>query len=91
MLQHWWARSNQRATVWDKSEWATVFKKPDGSYSFPAIADKPTPPDCERITIKSDAEMARVEKAANVRSERRWFDKGSGNGHDDKLAPVVRR
>jgi hypothetical protein len=83
MEQQWWARRRQQATVWDPSEWATVFKRTDGTYSFPMKADKPTPPGCERITIKSDAEMAWVEREAGVRSERRWYDKGSAAGFDD--------
>lgn len=82
MEQHWWKRRAQIATVWDQREWATVFKKPDGSYSFPMKSDKPTPEGCERITVRSDAEMARVEREAGVLSERRWFNSGSGDGHD---------
>lgn len=87
MEQQWWARRSRNATVWHQSEWATVFRKPDGSYSFPARADKATPQGCERITIRSDAEMAQVERAAGVRSERRWYDRGSGSGFDDQHTP----
>lgn len=89
MEQHWWKRRTQAATVWHPQEWATVFKKQDGTYSFPMKADKPTPVGCERITIKSDAEMARVERSAGVRSERRWFDTGSANGHDTNDLPPL--
>lgn len=83
MEQQWWSRRRQQSTVWDQSEWATVFKRDDGTYRFPMRSDAPTPPGCERITIKSDADMARIERAANVRSERRWYDRGSGRGEDD--------
>jgi hypothetical protein len=89
MEQHWWKRRTQQATVWDKSEWATVFKKPDGSFSFPARADKPTPEGCERITIRSDAEMARVERESGTRNERRWFDRGSAGGFDTQDLPAL--
>jgi hypothetical protein len=89
MEQHWWERQPRQATVWNPNEWATVFKKPDGTFSFPMKADKPTPPGCERITIRSDAEMARIERAARVRSERRWFDSGSGGGHDTEDLPPL--
>lgn len=83
--QLWWQPSRRRAaTVWDKSEWAYVDRKADGSYSFPMRPDlKPPPEGYERITVKSDQEMARVEREAKVRSERRWYDKGSGQGFDD--------
>lgn len=89
MEQRWWERGRQRETVWAKAEWATVFRKPDGSYKFPGRADVPTPEGCERITIKSDREMAQVEQAAGVRSERRWFDRGSGSGFDTRDLPPV--
>ena len=87
--QQWWRRSSQRETVWDRSEWATVFKASDGKYRFPGRADAPTPAGYARITIKSDADMARVEHEAGVRSERRWFDRGSGNGHDTRDLPPL--
>lgn len=89
MEQRWWLRVSQKATVWDQHEWATVFKDRDGKFSFPARADKPTPEGYERITIKSDVEMARVEREANVRSERRWFNSGSGSGHDTQELPEL--
>lgn len=77
--------------VWDVSESAVVFKKPDGTYSFPTRNDKPTPPGYERVEIRSDADMARIERDAGVQSERRWFDPGSGREHEKELAPVPRR
>ncbi len=89
MEQQWWKRKAQIATVWHSSEWATVFKKPDGSYSFPARADKATPEGCERITIRSDTEMAKVERDAGVRNERRWYDRGSASGFDTKDLPAL--
>jgi hypothetical protein len=90
--QQWWRRSIQRETVWHKDEMAVVFKKPDGTFSFPAVNTKPTPEGCERIEIRSDAQMAKIEREAGVRSERRWFDRGSGNGHDgdETMRPAPR-
>lgn len=71
------------STEWHPSESITVFRKPDGTYSYPMRSDKPTPPGCERVVIRSDRELAKHEQQANVLSERRWFDKGSGKGFDD--------
>jgi hypothetical protein len=90
--QQWWKRRSQTATVWHPDETAVVFKKPDGTYSFPGRNDKPTPPGCERIEIRSDRDMARLEAAAGVRSEARWFDRGSGRGHDgdETMRPAPR-
>lgn len=88
--QRWWERSSNRGGEWHPSETAVVFKKADGTYSFPARADKPTPAGCERIEIRSDRQMAAIEKAANVRSERRWYDSGSGRGFDDHLPKAGR-
>lgn len=90
--QHWWKRGAQRATVWHPEETAVVFRKPDGTYSFPGRNDKPTPAGYERIEIRSDRDMARIEAAAGVRSEARWFDRGSGRGHDgdETMRPAPR-
>jgi hypothetical protein len=82
--QLWWQKSRSQQSEWHPSEWATVFKKPDGTFSFPARADKATPPGCERIVLKSDRDFARVEQAAGVRSERRWHDSGSGRAFDSE-------
>lgn len=88
--QQWWVRRSQLETVWGKDEMAVVFRKPDGTYSFPARNDKPTPEGYERVEIRSDREMARVEREAGVQSERRWYDQGSGGSHERPLAPVPR-
>lgn len=90
--QHWWKRSVKRDTVWHKDEWAVVFRKADGTFRYPGRNDLPTPEGCERVTIRTDAEMAKHEQEAGVRSERRWFDRGSGNGHDgdETMAPLPR-
>lgn len=89
MEQHWWKRTTRDATVWHPSEWATVFRKPDGTFSYPMKAEKPTPAGCERIIIRSDADAARHESESGTRMERRWFDYGSGNGFDTRPLPEL--
>jgi hypothetical protein len=73
--------------AWDKSETAVVHRKPDGSYRFPMRNDAPVPPGCERVEIRSDRDMARVEREAGVLSERRHFDR-NGRGHEKPLPPI---
>lgn len=69
---------------WSDKDAVLIFKKPDGSYSYPGRNDKATPTGYERIYLRSLREVEAHEKKANVRSEVAWFDKGTGRGHDDK-------
>ena len=80
-----WYLVRRERTQWHESEEVVVFRKPDGSFSFPARNDKPCPQGWERISARSDRELARIEKMTHSSSERRWFDKGSGRGFDDKF------
>ena len=89
MEQHWWKRQARQTTQWDEADAVVVFKKPDGTFSYPAINTKPTPEGCERIVMRSLREVERHEKEAGVRSEIAWFDRGSGNGHDTKDLPPL--
>lgn len=70
---------------WRPSEEVVVFRKPNGEFSFPTRNDKPTPPGCERLTARSDRELAAIEHLTSTRSEVRWFDRGSGRGFDDSF------
>lgn len=74
----------RRSTVWDKSEEIVIFRKPDGTFSFPARNDHATPPGCERIIARCDADVAKIEAMTGTRSERRWFDRGSGRDFSDE-------
>src|SRR5262249_33935383 len=85
----WGLNRRSQNTVWSRAEWATVFRSPDGKYRFPGRADAPTPAGHERVVIKSDADMARVEREAGVRSERRWYDRGSGSSFDSRELPPL--
>lgn len=89
MEQHWWKRATRDNTQWDEKDAVVVFKKPDGTYSYPAVNTKPTPPGCERITMRSLREVERHEREAGVLSEIAHFDRGSGNGHDTRPLPEL--
>lgn len=89
MEQHWWKRTTRDNTQWDEKDAVVVFKKLDGSYSYPAINTKPTPPGCERIVMRSLREVEAHERRANVRSEIAWFDRGTANGHDTQSLPEL--
>jgi hypothetical protein len=80
--QLWWERNNQRNAEWSKDEQVVVFRKPDGTYSYPMTNTKPTPAGFERIVLKSDRELAAHERQANVVHERRHFD-SNGRGIDN--------
>lgn len=71
-----------RDAQWSDRDAVVVFRKPDGTFSFPARNDIPTPPNCERVEMRSLREVERFEHQAGVRSEIAWFDKGSGRGFD---------
>ena len=89
--QLWWERPTRQSAEWAANEQVLVFRKPDGTYSYPGRSDKPTPPGFERILIKSDREMAKHEREANVVHERRHYD-SNGRGMDDDrtLAPMFK-
>jgi hypothetical protein len=89
MDQHWWKRTTRNRTEWDEKDAVVVFKKPDGTFSYPAINSKPTPEGCERIVMRSLREVEAHERIANVRSEIAWFDRGTANGFDTQSLPEL--
>jgi hypothetical protein len=89
MEQHWWKRQARTAAQWSDADAVVVFRKPDGSFSYPAVNSKPTPEGCERIVMRSLREVEAHEKQAGVRSEIAWFDRGSGNGNDTQDLPSL--
>lgn len=68
---------------WSDKDAVVVYRKPDGSFSYPGRNDRPTPSGCERIVMRSLREVEAFEKRANVRSEMAWYDPGTARGHDD--------
>lgn len=87
--QHWWKRKARASTQWAEKDSVVVFRKRDGSYSYPAVNTKHTPDGCERIVMRSLREVERHEREAGVRSEIAHFDVGSGNGHDTRELPPL--
>ena len=86
MEQIWW-RMRRKPAQW--AEAAVVFVNPTASdpalrTRYPGRNDLPTPKGYERVEIRSDAEMGRFERQYQVLNESRWFDRGSGRGHDDE-------
>lgn len=87
MEQIWW-RMRKRPAQW--ADPAVVFVNPSATdpalrTRYPGRNDLPTPKGYERVEIRSDAEMGRFEREHQVLSEARWFDSGSGRGHDDYI------
>jgi len=89
MEQHWWKRQAKSLTQWAERDSVLIFRKPDGTYSYPAVNTKPTPEGHERILLRSLREVERHEREAGVRSEIAYFDRGSGNGHDTNDLPPL--
>lgn len=49
-----------------------VFRKPDGSFSFPGRADAPVPHGCERIELKTTREVRGFERSQAGRDYAAW-------------------
>lgn len=89
--QQWWARSPRDRTQADEKDSVVVFRKPDGTYAYPAVNTKPTPEGCERIVLRTAAEVERHEREAGVRNESLWFNSGNGCDGDSTMRPVAPR
>lgn len=49
-----------------------IFKKPDGSFSFPGDSRKPTPQGCERIELRTTREVRAFEHSQAGRDYQAW-------------------
>ena len=71
------------------SEAAVVWRHPgSGDIKFTARNDVPIPEryaraGYERYEARNLRSLEKIEKATGTRSERAWFDRGSGRGHED--------
>lgn len=78
-------RPSRRDAQWSPKDAVVVFRKPDGSISYPAVNSKATPLGCERIELRSMAAVRQFERAHNVVAHIAHFDQGSGRSIDDGL------
>jgi len=74
-----------RVAEWNDRQAVVVYQKPDGTFSYPGRNDRPTPPGCERITLRSLRAVEAFEKKAGVRSEIAWYDAGTGRDASDDV------
>lgn len=74
-----------RGGQWDDKKAVVVYRKPDGSISYPARNDAPTPPGCERVVMRSLAEVNRFERQNNVCCEAMHFNQGREMPTIDRL------
>jgi hypothetical protein len=67
-----------RNAGWGDRDAVVVFKKADGSISYPGRNDAPTPKGCERVVMRSLREVEKFEKANNVLCEAAHYNRGNG-------------
>ena len=83
-----------RNAAWSDRDAVVVFRKPDGSISYPGRNDTATPRGCERITMRSLREVEHFEKQHSVRCEAAHYDHGNGPEIIDRLEampPIEKR
>lgn len=83
-------RPASRNAQWDDKRAVVVFRKPDGTLSYPGRNDKPTPSGCERIELRSMSAVRSFERANNVIAHIAHFDEGTGRAIDDQLPDPLR-
>lgn len=67
-----------RNAGWSDKDAVVVFRKPDGSISYPSQNNCQTPKGCERITMRSLREVESFEKQNGVRCEAMHYNSGNG-------------
>lgn len=77
MAQAFLPRGSRHAQ-WGDKDAVVVFKKADGSISYPGRNDVATPKGSERIVMRSLREVEKFEKEQNVRCEAMHFNRGNG-------------
>lgn len=70
---------------WSDKDAVVVFKKADGSISYPPRNDLPTPAGCERVVMRSLSEVNRFERDNHVCCEVAHFDRGNEMPTVDRL------
>lgn len=83
-----------RHAGWSDGDAVVVFRKADGSLSYPMRNDSATPAGCERVVMKSLREVERFEKEHGVRCEAMHYNSGNGApiiDHIDSLPSIEKR
>jgi hypothetical protein len=84
-------RLRSRSAQWSDREAVVVFRKPDGTISYPATNTKATPLGCERIVMKSMSEVDSFCRTHNVMNVMRDFDRGTDRDHSTVTSNDVAR
>lgn len=74
-----------RGGQWGDKDAVVVFKKADGSISYPARNDLKTPAGCERVVMRSLSEVNRFERKNSVCCEAMHFNQGNEHPVIDRL------
>jgi len=75
-------RARTRNAQWHERDKCVVYRERSGKIRYPGRNDQPTPSDCERVEIRSLADMTRFERDYNVTNEAMHYDKGTGRGFE---------
>lgn len=84
-------RLRPRNAQWGDRAAVVVFRKPDGSISYPGRNDAPTPPGAERVVMRSLREVERFSRDHGVVAHIAGYDQGSGRAIDDDLPAPSRQ
>lgn len=76
-------RLRSRDAQWSDRDAVVVFRKPDGTFSYPMINSKATPAGCTRVVMRSLREVEAFERQTGTRNEAMHYDKGSGTPRPD--------
>jgi hypothetical protein len=88
-----WSFSGPRVTSVNPTERIVVYENPaTGEVKYPPRNDQPIPAQYakqgfQKRELSTLAEVHKFEKEKGVRSERAWFDKGSGRDFDSAWRP----
>ena len=77
-----WTLPARERTQWDERDAVVVYRKPDGSLSYPGRNDRPTPSGCERVVLRSLHEVNKFERDHHVCCEAMHYDR-NGRGYGD--------
>jgi hypothetical protein len=84
-MDRMWFLPRRAHAEWSDADAVVVFKDANGKIRYPGQNTAPTPPDCERVVMRSLRQVEAFERKHNVRSEMAWYDKGSGRGFDENF------